>query len=67
MRGVLTLTATLASICTFGCGSGEEAGVTKSETSVSEAQAKLDASMSKEQQEEFKKKAEGFNPKNAPK
>jgi len=67
VRGALALAAILASICTFGCGSSEEAGVTKTETSVSEAQAKLDASMSKEQQEEFKKKAEGFNPKNAPK
>jgi hypothetical protein len=67
MRGVLALFSILALICTFGCGSSEEAGVTKSETSATEAQAKLDASMSKEQQEEFKKKAEGFNPKNAPK
>ncbi len=67
MRGVPALAATLALICTFGCGSSEETGVTKSETSASEAQAKLDASMSKEQQAEFKKKAEGFNPKNAPK
>ncbi|MEI7576618.1 MAG: hypothetical protein WCK51_06980 [Armatimonadota bacterium] len=57
----------IALICTLGCGSGEEAGVTKGETSAKEAQTQLDNSMTKEQQEQFKQNASGFNPKNAPK
>ncbi len=54
-------------ICTYGCGSAEEAGVTKGETTAKDAQTQLDASMSSEQQEQFKKNAAGFNPKNEPK
>jgi hypothetical protein len=54
-------------ICTFGCGSGEESNDSSSETSATEAQTKLDSSVSKEQQEAFKQKAAGFNPASAPK
>ena len=63
MKLVNSCVAVLALICTYGCGSSEETGVTTGETTAAEATKQVSSA----EQEAFKQKAAGFNPKNAPK